>query len=115
MVVGDWVPPSRVKLTIDDKDNAWLAYEFPAELLSGNAEYPDKPDDIAAWNYAKARALIYVAKVTPTGEVFQIERPLNEVDGRVPVIATGRDGVSIIWGDTNNEILCSSSSTPPSA
>jgi len=108
IVVGDWVPPSRVEMTIDDKDNVWLAYEYPAELLSGDGSYPSQPNEIDAWNYAKASALIQVAKITPEGEVFKTEQQLNQVDGRVPVIATGRDAVTVIWGSTSNEVLCSS-------
>lgn len=110
IVVGDWVPPSRVDLTIDDKDNAWLAYEYPAELLSGNASYPAQPNEIEAWDYAKASALIQVTKVTPEGEVFKTQQQLNQVDGKVPVIATGRDTVTVIWGSTSNEVVCSSAS-----
>jgi hypothetical protein len=110
IVVDEWVPPSRVSLDIGENDIPWLAYEVPVELASGNVTVPTNATEIDAWGYTKAQALIEVAKVMPGGEVVKVQQQLNQVDGREPVIVLTGDKAAVLWGNVNNEVLCSSAS-----
>ncbi|MDN5845601.1 MAG: glycoside hydrolase [Candidatus Nitrosocosmicus sp.] len=107
IVVDEWVPPSRVSLAVGENDIPWLAYEVPVELASGNIAAPTNATEIDAWRYTEAQALIEVAKVLPGGEVVKTQQQLNQVDGREPVIVLAGDKAAVLWGNINNEVLCS--------
>lgn len=97
ILTGDGVPPLRSQLVIDGNDNAWIVWEASSGL-SANAE---------KWKYEDTRAMIYAAVVTPDGDVFKKQQPINQVDGRSPVMASGADSIAIVWADNKNEIQCS--------
>lgn len=98
---GAWVPPSRVDIALDGADNAWLAYEYPAELRE------TRGSDDPIWRYNQTRALIGVSKVLPDGQVWKSSQALNAADGRVPAIATAGHAIVVMWGSVDNDIWAS--------
>lgn len=101
VLAGAWVPPSRVDLALDGDGNAWLAYEYPAELRD------TKGDDDPIWRYNKTSALIGISMVASDGELWHSPQPLNTVDGRVPALAIVPRAVIVMWGSAKNEIWAS--------
>lgn len=101
ILAGPWVPPSRVDLALDGDNNAWLVYEYPAELRS------TRGDDDPIWRYNKTSALIGISKVTPDGDLWQSGQPLNAADGRVPAIAATHHSLIVMWGSVTNEVWAS--------
>lgn len=102
ILTGDWVPPSRAQLVVDSKDNAWIAWEDTSGLSANSVH----------WKYEDTRALIFTAMITPDGQVFKASKPINPDDGKSPVIANGRDNLSIVWAGIDNEIRCSTMKMP---
>lgn len=101
ILAGPWVPPSRVDLALDGDDNAWLAYEYPAELRE------TRGDDDPIWRYNKTSALIGVSKIAPDGTPWHSPQPLNAADGRVPALATSPSAIIVMWGSVKNEVWAS--------
>lgn len=101
ILAGAWVPPSRVDIALDAEDNAWLVYEYPAEMRE------TRGNDDPIWRYNQTRALIGVSKILADGQVWRSSKALNEANGRVPAIATTRDAVIVMWGSVDNEIWAS--------
>ena len=94
ILTGDWVPPSRVSLVVDKNDNTWITWEDTSGLAANSVH----------WKYEDTKARIDVAMVTPDGQVFKRTDPLNQVDGKSPIITFANDNVYVIWGDTDGGI-----------
>lgn len=101
ILTGDWVPPLRVQLAVDNDDNAWITWEDATGLSA----------DDKIWRYDKTQAMIYVAKVTSDGSIHRSSVPLNQVEAKSPAISSGNNLVSIVWAGTDETVQCSSLST----
>ncbi len=106
IVEAEWVPPSRIEVAIDSKDDVWFTYEYPA------AVDPHRATDDPIWRYWNATALIEVSKIGPDGRLLHSGHPLNAVDGKVPALATMKDSIIVLWGDVKNEVWASTASLP---
>lgn len=94
IMTGDWVPPSRIDLAVDDNNNAWITWEDTAGLTA----------DEVHWRYDHTKARIYLAVITPDGRIIKRPDPLNQVDGMSPFIAAVKGNVYVFWGNTNGDI-----------
>jgi len=101
ILTGDWVPPLRVQITVDKNDNVWITWEDATGLSA----------DEQIWRYDKTQAMIYVAMITPAGDITRSNVPLNQVEGKSPAISSGNGLVSIVWAGSDETIQCSSLST----
>jgi hypothetical protein len=93
ILTGDWVPPQRIYITIDNDDTVWLTWE-DATGLSANEEM---------WRYGETQAMIYTAQIID-GELFKSNNPINVSGGKSPVIDSSNGLVSIVWADDDNSI-----------
>jgi hypothetical protein len=98
ILTGDWVPPLRVQLTVDKNDHAWITWEDATGLSA----------DEQIWRYDKTQAMIYVATVSPDGNIVRSNMPLNQVEGKAPAISSGNGLVSVVWAGADETIQCSS-------
>lgn len=89
-----------MQMTIDNNDNVWMTWEDVTGLSAGEE----------VWRYDETFAMIYVAMISPDGDIIRSQVPLNQKDARSPVIASGKDYVSVLWANTDNEIQCASKS-----
>ena len=91
---GEWVPPLRSAIAIDNKNTIWATWE-DSFGLSANPE---------VWKFENTSAIIYAAKII-NNTVYKIDMPINTENGRSPSIAAGNDIVAILWnGDDSIEL-----------
>ena len=93
ILTGDWVPPQRIYIAVDNDDIVWLTWE-DATGLSANER---------TWRYGDTKAMIYTAQVID-GELFKFDNPINLSDGKSPAIASSNGFVSIVWTETDNSV-----------
>ena len=96
ILTGDWVPPQRIYIAVDNDDIVWLTWE-DATGLSANER---------TWRYGDTKAMIYTAQVID-GELFKFDNPINLSDGKSPAIASSNGFVSIVWTETDNSVKIS--------
>ena len=97
ILTGDWVPPQRIYIAVDNDDIVWLTWE-DATGLSANER---------TWRYGDTKAMIYTAQVID-GELFKFDNPINLSDGKSPAIASSNGFVSIVWTETDKSVKISS-------
>ena len=93
ILTGDWVPPQRIYIAVDNDDIVWLTWE-DATGLSANEK---------TWRYGDTKAMIYTAQIID-GELFKSDNPINVSDGKSPAIDSSNGLVSIIWTETDNSV-----------
>jgi hypothetical protein len=93
ILTGDWVPPQRIYIAVDNNDTVWLTWE-DATGLSANEK---------TWRYGDTQAMIYTAQVID-GELFKSDNPINVSDGKSPAIDSSNGLVSIVWTETDNSV-----------
>jgi hypothetical protein len=93
ILTGDWVPPQRVYIAIDNNDTVWLTWE-DATGLSANEK---------TWRYGDTQAMIYTAQIID-GVMFKFENPVNVSDGKSPAIDSSDGVVSIVWTENDNSV-----------
>lgn len=93
ILTGDWVPPQRIYITIDNADTVWLTWE-DATGLSANT---------SMWKYSDTKAMIYTARVID-GKLIRSDTPLNLMPGKVPAIDSSDGVVAIVWTENDNSI-----------
>ena len=96
ILTGDWVPPQRIYIAVDNDDIVWLTWE-DATGLSANER---------TWRYGDTKAMIYTAQVID-GELFKFDNPINLSDGKSPAIASSNGFVSIVWTETDKSVKIS--------
>lgn len=96
-----WVPPLRAQLAIDNDDNVWITWEDSTGLSANET----------VWRYDETKAMIYHAKIDPQGNIERSTEPINESEGRSPVISSGNGFVTIVWASSDQDIQCSSTYT----
>ena len=96
ILTGDWVPPQRIYIAVDNDDIVWLTWE-DATGLSTNEK---------TWRYGDTKAMIYTAQVID-GELFKFDNPINLSDGKSPAIASSNGFVSIVWTETDKSVKIS--------
>lgn len=94
ILTGDWVPPQRIFITVDNDDKVWLTWE-DATGLSTNEK---------SWRYGDTQAMIFTAQVID-GELIRAENPINEGDAKTLTNIDSDSGlVSIVWTETDNSV-----------
>ena len=94
ILTGDWVPPQRIFIAIDNDDTVWLTWE-DATGLSTNEK---------SWRYGDTQALIFTAQVID-GELIRADNPINESDAKSLTNIDSDNGlVSIVWTETDNSV-----------
>ena len=94
ILTGDWVPPQRIYITVDNDDTVWLTWE-DATGLSTNEK---------TWRYGDTQALIYTAQVID-GELIRADAPINENDAKTLTNIDSENGlVSVVWTETDNSV-----------
>ena len=96
ILTGNWVPPQRIYIAVDNDDIVWLTWE-DATGLSANER---------TWRYGDTKAMIYTAQVID-GELFKFDNPINLSDGKSPAIASSNGFVSIVWTETDKSVKIS--------
>jgi hypothetical protein len=97
ILTGDWVPPQRIFIAIDNDDTVWLTWE-DATGLSTNEK---------AWRYGDTQALIFTAQVID-GELIKSDNPINLSDAKSLTNIDSDNGlVSIVWTETDNSVKIS--------
>ena len=94
ILTGDWVPPQRIYLTVDNSDIVWLTWE-DATGLSANEK---------TWRYGDTKAMIYTAQIK-NGELFKSENPVNITEGKSPAIDSANGVTSIVWTENDNSVM----------
>jgi hypothetical protein len=93
ILTGDWVPPQRIYIAVDNDDTVWLTWE-DATGLSTNEK---------TWRYGDTQAMIYTAQVID-GELIRADNPINVSDGKSPAIDSADGTVSIVWTENDNSV-----------
>lgn len=94
ILTGDWVPPQRIYIAVDNDDKVWLTWE-DATGLSTNER---------TWKYGDTQALIYTAQVID-GQLIRADAPINENDAKTLTNIDSENGlVSIVWTETDNSV-----------
>jgi hypothetical protein len=97
ILTGDWVPPQRIFITVDNTATVWLTWE-DATGLSTNEK---------AWRYGDTQALIFTAQVID-GELIRSDSPINLSDAKSLTNIDSDNGlVSIVWTETDNSVKIS--------
>ena len=94
ILTGDWVPPQRIFIAVDNDDKVWLTWE-DATGLSINEK---------SWRYGDTQAMIFTAQVID-GELIRADNPINEGDAKTLTNIDSDSGlVSIVWTETDNSV-----------
>ena len=85
VLTGEWVPPQRPDIAIDDKDNVWIAWEDSFGLTALDEK----------WTFENTSANILLGKMS--NDTLTRLPPINTEDARSPEIAVGNNLVAVLW------------------
>lgn len=85
VLTGDWVPPLRSDIAVDNQDNIWITWEDSFGLTALDEK----------WVFENTSAMIHLGKIE-NGTLVNYS-PVNSENGREPSIGTGNNLVAVLW------------------
>jgi hypothetical protein len=90
VLTGDWIPPLRSDISVDEKDNIWITWEDSYGLTALDEN----------WKFENTSAIIHLGKIENNTLVKY--PPVNTENGREPSIGTGNGLVAVLWNGDNS-------------
>jgi hypothetical protein len=90
VLTGEWVPPLRSDIAVDEKDNIWITWEDSFGLTALDEK----------WKFENTSATIHLGKIENNTLISY--PPVNSENGREPSIGTGNNLVAVLWNGDNS-------------
>jgi hypothetical protein len=93
VLTGDWIPPLRADLAVDNKNHVWLAWEDSYGLTALDEK----------WKFENTSANIFVEKISSNDGKMTEFPPVNgQENARAPTIASGNNLIGVLWNGDNS-------------
>ncbi|MDN5866183.1 MAG: glycoside hydrolase [Candidatus Nitrosocosmicus sp.] len=89
VLTGEWIPPLRSDLAVDDKDDIWITWEDSSGLTALDEK----------WMFENTTANIFVGKIAENNNntLTKYLPPVNTENAKLPKIATGNNMIAVLW------------------